>query len=119
MYRMRDLAAAGAKISFGSDWPVSSPDALLGAATAVNRSMPGGASWTKHQSLTIAEALRAYTSGVATQLDKALRTGTLQAGQSAEFVVLNANPFALHESDLFDLRVIVTSTKANPLTKLN
>ncbi|MBP6087413.1 MAG: amidohydrolase [Rhodoluna sp.] len=119
MYRMRDLAAAGAKISFGSDWPVSSPDALLGAATAVNRSMPGGASWTKHQSLTIAEALRAYTSGVATQLAKDIRTGTLQAGQSAEFVVLNANPFALNESDLFDLRVIATSTLANPLTKLN
>jgi hypothetical protein len=33
--------------------------------------------------------------------------------------VLNANPFALHESDLFDLRVIATSTLANPLTKLN
>ena len=37
MYRMRDLIDSGATIAFGSDWPVSSSDPILGIATAVTR----------------------------------------------------------------------------------
>jgi predicted amidohydrolase YtcJ len=119
MYRMRDLADAGASISFGSDWPVSSPDPLQGIATAVNRSTPGGKSWTKQQALSIREALTAYTSGVSSQLSISDNFGTLQDGQHAEFVVLSANPFETSDQQLFDLKVLGTSTRANPLTKTN
>jgi predicted amidohydrolase YtcJ len=106
MYRMRDLAETGALISFGSDWPVSSPDALAGVATAVNRSLPGGSSWTLEQALTVRESLNAYTNGVARQLSGSTHQGTLFDSQPAEFVVLSANPFELPKSQLFDLKVI-------------
>jgi predicted amidohydrolase YtcJ len=119
MYRMRDLVNAGARISFGSDWPVSSPDPLLGIATAVNRSLPGGNSWTKDQALTIRESLNAYTSGVCAQLSKPAMSGTLEEGQPAEFVVLTENPFELKAQGLFKLIVLATNTKSNPFTKLN
>ena len=115
MYRMRDLADSGANIAFGSDWPVSSPDPLLGIATAVNRSLPRGASWTLEQALTVREALCAYTSGSARQIRSAPGDGTLGLGDPAEFVVLSANPFDVDPSDLFDLKVVATSTLANPL----
>lgn len=115
MYRMRDLADSGANIAFGSDWPVSSPDPLLGIATAVNRSLPRGASWTLEQALTVREALCAYTSGSARQIRSAPGDGTLGLGDPAEFVVLSANPFDVEPSDLFDLKVVATSTIANPL----
>ena len=119
MYRMRALIAALARISFGSDWPVSSPDALLGVSTAVNRCLPGGHSWMKEQALTTAEALNAYTSAVSAQLSNSDRDGTLNDGQPAEFVVLSANPFDVSDAELFELRVVATSTPANPFTKTN
>ena len=119
MYRMRDLLTAGTRLAFGSDWPVSSPDSLLGVATAVNRSLPGGSSWTKHQAVTVAEALISYTSAVLSQIAHPQRTGTLNDGQPAEFVVLSSNPFELAESELFELRVTDTSTPANPLTQMH
>lgn len=115
MYRMRDMADAGARISFGSDWPVSSPDPLLGLATAVNRSLPGGSSWMKEQALTVAEALTAYTSGSAKQITNSTRVGSLIAGEPAEFVVLSANPFEVSEPDLFDIRVVGINLPNEPL----
>jgi len=115
MYRMRDLTNAKAQLSFGSDWPVSSPVPLEGVATAVNRSLPGGAGWSLDQALTIREALVAYTSGVARQFGYAGTHGTLTDGEAAEFVVLSDNPFALSGEQLFDLRVLAVSTVANPL----
>ncbi len=117
MYRMRDLLTAGTRLAFGSDWPVSSPDALLGVATAVNRSLPGGPSWTKHQAVTVAEALISYTSAVVEQLAHTQRKGTLNEGQPAEFVVLSGNPFTLPERELFELKVVSVSTRKIPLTK--
>lgn len=116
MYRMRDLTTAGAQLSFGSDWPVSSPTPLLGVATAVNRSLPGGRPWAKAQSLSAHESLIAYTSGVATQLNRPGITGTLVAGQPAEFVVLSGNPFEVEERELFELSVVSVATRRMPLT---
>ena len=40
-YPFGSLLAAGAPMCAGSDWPVSSPDPLLGAHVAVNRTLPG------------------------------------------------------------------------------
>jgi predicted amidohydrolase YtcJ len=119
MYRMRDLVSSGARISFGSDWPVSSPIPLLGIATAVNRSLPGGNSWIKEQALTIREALAAYTSGVAAQLSKTGLSGTLEDGQAAEFIVLSRNPFELNDQEIFEVRVVATNSVGTPFTKLH
>jgi predicted amidohydrolase YtcJ len=119
MYRMRDLVNAGANISFGSDWPVSNPAPLLGIATAVNRSLPGGVPWTKDQALTAREALNAYTTGVASQLANPELLGSLDLGQPAEFVVLSHNPFELSDEDLFQIRVLGTNAKGRPFIKSN
>ena len=116
MYRMRDLADSGAHISFGSDWPVSNPTPLLGIATAVNRSLPGGLGWTLQQSLNCKEALIAYTSGSARQITPRQHSGTLVVGQPAEFVVLSDNPFAAKAQELFGLRVLAVNTAREPLT---
>ena len=118
MYRMRDLADAGARISFGSDWPVSSPDPLLGFATAVNRSLPGGASWAKEQALGVAEALTAYTVGSVRQISNSTRHGRLVVGEAAEFVVLSANPFEVGEKELFGIRVVGVNLPNEPLVSL-
>ncbi|MCX8528833.1 MAG: amidohydrolase, partial [Rhodoluna sp.] len=117
MYRMRDLADSGAIISFGSDWPVSSPIPIAGIATAVTRALQGGPGWSLGQALNIGEALAAYTSGSASQISCGQRNGLLKAGSPAEFVILSANPFVLESQALFDLQVIGTSSKSRPFTK--
>jgi predicted amidohydrolase YtcJ len=83
---MRDFLDAGARISFGSDWPVSSPDPLLGLFTATHRALPEtpNDSWTPEQRLNASEALTAYTVAVAAQLELAT--------SNADLVVLSGNP---------------------------
>ncbi len=99
MYRMRDLIDSGAKISFGSDWPVSSPDPLLGLFTATHRALPETpeSSWTPEQRITALEALNAYTGAVALQLG--LPEGI------ADFVILSGNPLS---SPILDIEVLET-----------
>ena len=99
MYRMRDILDTGATVSFGSDWPVSSPDPILGLFTAVHRALPQTPekSWIPEQSLTPSEALSAYTSAVATQLSL--------NPNNADFVVLSADP---RDGNILGIKVLET-----------
>jgi predicted amidohydrolase YtcJ len=95
MYRMRDLLSQGGALAFGSDWPVSSVDPLLGIATAVTRAAPDGQPWTPEQAVTLGEAVAAYTSGVCHQLG---HPTPLTVGSVADFLTLNGSlekPFSL------------------------
>jgi predicted amidohydrolase YtcJ len=93
LYRIRDVVDAGAKISFGSDWPVSDPNPLLGAFTAVKRQVPGAdASHNIKQAISFEQALDAYTAASAAQIGLSDR-GSLLPGNAADFVVLSADPF--------------------------
>jgi predicted amidohydrolase YtcJ len=118
MYRMRDIADAGARVSFGSDWPVSSPNALHGLATAVTRSLPGQAGWGLNQALTTREALQAYTYGAAAQISNSKRDGLLREGEVAEFVVLSDNPLKCSNEALHDLKVLAVNLPSEPLLEL-
>jgi len=93
LYRHRDLLDAGGRLSFGSDWPVSSPDPLLGIYTAIYRREPGSSeSLNPEQSITLDEAIRAYTEVAAQQIGLP-RTARLEVGDAADFVFLSGNPF--------------------------
>jgi predicted amidohydrolase YtcJ len=118
MYRMRDIADTGARVSFGSDWPVSSPNALHGLATAVTRSLPGQAGWGLNQALTTREALQAYTQGAAAQISNSKRDGLLREGEVAEFVVLSDNPLECSNEALHDLQVLAVNLPSEPLRQL-
>ena len=99
MYRMRDFLDSGAKISFGSDWPVSNPDPILGLFTATHRALPEtpDLSWTPEQRISVKEAIEAYTTAVVAQLEL--------PESNSDFVVLSSNP---HSTDLLELSVIET-----------
>ena len=109
-YPLASLLERRARLSFGSDWPVSSANPLEGLAVACSRQTearePSGG-WTPHERLQVEQALSAYTAGVAHQ---AFRTaGGLAVGDDADFVVLSGDPRTL--SDPRDLDTLsVTST---------
>ena len=93
LYRIRDVVDAGARISFGSDWPVSDPNPLLGAFTAVKRQVPGqDGQHNVKQAISLEQALDAYSAASSEQIGITNR-GSLLPGNAADFVVLDADPF--------------------------
>jgi predicted amidohydrolase YtcJ len=117
LYRMRDLISSGAIISFGSDWPVSSSDPILGIATAVTRATgqtTEDLGWTLEQALTVQEALDSYTSRVQYQL-----TGEqivpLAVGEPCDFVVLDKNPLQCSPAELRTISVLRTYKSAESI----
>jgi predicted amidohydrolase YtcJ len=97
-YPFGDLAASGARLCAGSDWPVSSPDPWAAIHVAVNRRLYGEADgdpgpFLPEQALDLATAVRAYTAGSAwvNHLDDA---GTIEVGQLADLAVTDRDPFA-------------------------
>jgi predicted amidohydrolase YtcJ len=110
MYRMRDLIDSGATIAFGSDWPVSSSNPLLGIATAVTRqtaeAKPEGG-WVIEQAVTAAEAFNSYSSSVSFQLT-GITSVPLGIGQPCDFVVLSQNPLEVDSENLRKIHVIET-----------
>ncbi|MEO7369556.1 MAG: amidohydrolase [Ilumatobacteraceae bacterium] len=90
-YPIATLVKLGARISFGSDWPVSSHRPLDGLAVAVTRRNATGEpidGWVPEERISILQALHAYSAGSAFQAfdDDA---GTLQVGARADVVVLD------------------------------
>lgn len=106
MYRMRSLVDSGAKLAFGSDWPVSDPNPLLGVYTAVYRAVEGEPSWNESESLTIQQALNAYTSGSEVQLGYVTTEGL--SARPDDFVILSANPLDSSRDKFAEVKVLET-----------
>jgi len=94
-YAWRSLKAHGARLAFGSDAPVESPNPWWGLHAAVVRE-----GWYPEQALSLLEALEAYTVGPAWAAGLERRQGRLRPGMWADLVVLEADPFHIPPQDL-------------------
>ena len=103
-YPFGEIAATGARLAAGSDWPVSSANPLEGSHIAVNRISPenqsvplGGA----EQCLSLEKILAAYTSGTAyvNHLDRV--SGRIEEGLAADFAVISPNPFDVASDQIY------------------
>lgn len=92
-YVFRSLVDAGARVAFGSDWPVSSPDPILGIHVAVNRVAAGSDAQPllAGESLTVVEAIEAYTRGSAFVSRRESTSGSIAVGMAADLAVLDAD----------------------------
>ena len=99
-YPWRALEAGGARLAFGSDAPIESPNPWLGIFAAVHRRFPadGTADWRIEQALGPAEALAGYTLGPATSIG-ADDEGHLRAGARADLAVLSIDLATLLAAD--------------------
>jgi hypothetical protein len=114
LYRMRDLVDSGAVISFGSDWPVSSADPLLGIATSVTRQTADGepsGGWMANQSLVVREALDNYSAKVVLQIYGS-QESPLSIGSDCDFLVLSGNILTSPDNDIRSLKVLATYKSA-------
>jgi predicted amidohydrolase YtcJ len=110
-YAWRSVLDAGGRVAFGSDFPVESPNPLLGIYAARTRqdaagNPPGG--WHPEQRVTGEEALAGFTTGAAWAAFAEDRRGMLREGFDADLVVLPVDPVADEPKALLDAKVLVT-----------
>jgi predicted amidohydrolase YtcJ len=109
-YAFRQLMDTGAPVMFSSDCPVCDPDPLLGIHAAVTRLRADGTpqgGWYPDSRVTVAEALKAYTSTPAA-VHKADDLGIIAPDKRADLVVLSKNILVIPPSQLPEIRVDMT-----------
>ncbi|KSU56025.1 amidohydrolase [Microbacterium enclense] len=110
-YRMASVLASGARLTFGSDWPVTSPDVLAGIATAVTRQTPDGmpeGGWSPEERLTITDALDAASRAATAQGRRGTPDAALAPGAAADLVWLSDDPRTTPPTQLRDIQVLGT-----------
>ena len=113
-YQLRKVIESGARISFGSDWPITDFTPLVALAVPVHRQSPEQQppeGWSIEQAITIQEAMSFYTEAVAQQLFRESDFGTLEIGKVADFVILDRNPIQTKPHEVRDIKVLATYRK--------
>jgi hypothetical protein len=110
-YAWQSMLTNGAKLAFGSDFPVESPNPFPGLAAAVSRQdmegqPPGG--WIPSQRLTFEQALRAFTRDAAYAGYAEAKIGALEPGKWADFILIDRDPTMVDPQQLGRTQVLET-----------
>jgi predicted amidohydrolase YtcJ len=112
-YPFAGLAAAGAHLAAGSDWPVSSPNPLWGIHVAVNRLLPPEErdgdvpAFLPGQRLALDVALAAYTEGSA-WVNHQDDAGRIAVGRVADLALLDRDVRTAPADEISSARVLGT-----------
>ncbi|KAH8828114.1 amidohydrolase 3 [Flagelloscypha sp. PMI_526] len=114
IYAFRSILDAGARLTFGSDFPVESMNPLSGFYAAISRldsegnSPHGPDGWFANQRLSREEALRGMTIDPAYASYSESTLGSIEPGKHADFVVLNQNIMTVSLNQILDTKVLAT-----------
>jgi predicted amidohydrolase YtcJ len=101
----------------GSDWNVSTANPLLEMEVAVTRisdeSRGTAASFLPDQRLELVDALAAFTAGTAWINHLEAEVGSIEAGKTADLVVLDRDVFDRGAGPIGDARVVATFIDGN------
>jgi hypothetical protein len=110
LYPIGQVVSTGAVLSFGSDWPVSSPDPWLEMEVAVTRQVPGDPDagvLDASQRIDLQTAIAAFSRGSAYQ-NHDDEAGSIRPGARADLVILDRNPFAGPADEIHHTKVTTT-----------
>jgi predicted amidohydrolase YtcJ len=108
------LAAAGARIAFGSDWPVDALDEWFALKVGVTRTNSPQADaryagrLSEDAGLTRALVLRAATMNSSYELHQDLATGSIETGKLADLIVLDRNVLKIPAEEIAQVKVLQT-----------
>ncbi|MDT8895588.1 amidohydrolase [Halomonas sp. I1] len=111
-----ELAAAGAKIAYGSDYPVDPLDHWFALEAAVLREADWGPEFpayagdlnAEQQALSLDAAIRGITLNAAYAMHQDEVTGSLEVGKLADLLVLDRNLFEIPAEDISETQVLMT-----------
>lgn len=110
-YAWRTVLNSGARLALGSDFPVEDVNPFFGIYSAVTRqdqegNPPDG--WMPEQKLTLAEAVRGFTSDAAYAAFEENSRGTIEVGKLADFTIVSGDLYTAPASALFKTKVMYT-----------
>jgi predicted amidohydrolase YtcJ len=110
-YAWQTVLKTDARLAFGTDFPVESPNPFPGLSAAISRQdingqPPGG--WLPSQRLTFEQALYAYTRGAAYAGFAEQRIGALEPGKWADFILIDRDPTKVDPQSLARTKVLET-----------
>jgi predicted amidohydrolase YtcJ len=114
----RTLLEQGVLLGYGSDWPVSPRNPFWAMAIGATRKDPVETELPpldKGQRLTLAEMLPLFTINAATIMQQADRTGSLEPGKDADFIVIDRNIFERPLDELWETKVLTTVFRGKPV----
>jgi predicted amidohydrolase YtcJ len=115
------LAAAGARIAYGSDWPVDALNEWFAIKVGVTRENDpaAGARYAgrlgSDVGVTLPAAIRAITANSSYELHAEHDVGSLEVGKFADFIVLDRNIFKIPVRELADVKVLLTAVGGKPV----
>lgn len=111
LYPIGSMARAGAQLSAGSDWSVSSMNVFEAIQVAITRRGPDavpGPAWIPEETVDLATMLRAYTMGGAYAAGEESSNGSLEVGKAADLIVLDRNLYRIPATEVHSARVLLT-----------
>jgi predicted amidohydrolase YtcJ len=106
------LQDAGARIAFGSDWPVDALNEFFALEVGVTRSNEAGSGYSgrlnSDPGLTRKESFRAITTHSAYEMGTERRTGSLERGKLADYIVLAKDPMRVSATAISQTKVLRT-----------
>ena len=107
-YQLASMVKSGARLSYGSDWPVTSYIPLEALAVPTHRQSPDRMppqGWSPQESISVEESLSFYTEGVAYQGFNEKRFGQIAVGMQADLMYLSANPMEVAAHDVAGIKI--------------
>ncbi|HEY0156090.1 MAG TPA: amidohydrolase [Thermoanaerobaculia bacterium] len=108
-YAWRSILNAGGRLALGSDFPVEDVNPFFGLYAAVTRQdqkgWPAGG-WRPSERLTLAEAIRGFTSDAAYAAFEEKTRGTIEPGKLADFTIVEGDLFT--QPELYKAKVRYT-----------
>jgi predicted amidohydrolase YtcJ len=104
-YQLASLQKSGARIGYGSDWPVTSHVPLEALAVPTHRSAPGSSqAWSPQEAVSLEDSLVHYTEDAA--YSNFWNKGAIAVGVDADFVLLDKNPVKVAPEKVNEIKVL-------------
>jgi predicted amidohydrolase YtcJ len=110
-YAWNTLLKSGAKLAFGTDYPVEPINPFRGLYACVARERPEGGppgGWQPQEKISLEECIRAYTAGSAYAQFEEGKKGELKVGEYADFIILSKDLTKSSPKDILNTKVLQT-----------
>ena len=105
LVRIKELVKRGVPVSFHSDFAMAPAEPLTLVWTAVNRVTAENSKFSQDQRIALFDAMKAVTITAARTLNQEEKIGSVKEGKTANFTILEENPFKVDPMHIKDIKV--------------